>query len=124
MPAEIRNRLRGCAITHVATGVELGVDDEKSAEHPVFRRHPLTGEMAVFVTTPARCAAISGLGAAEADRMIRLLFEHSTRSTNIARHVWAAQDIVMWDNRCVLHRADHSGVLGDRVLHRGMVGSR
>jgi taurine dioxygenase len=27
----------------------------------------------------------------------------------------------MWDNRCVLHRADHDGVMGDRVMHRGMV---
>jgi taurine dioxygenase len=27
----------------------------------------------------------------------------------------------MWDNRCVMHRADHAGVLGDRVMHRGMV---
>jgi taurine dioxygenase len=27
----------------------------------------------------------------------------------------------MWDNGCVLHRADHDGVVGDRVLHRGMV---
>ena len=27
----------------------------------------------------------------------------------------------MWDNACVLHRADHSGVVGDRVMHRGMV---
>ena len=27
----------------------------------------------------------------------------------------------MWDNGCVLHRADHAGVVGDRVMHRGMV---
>jgi taurine dioxygenase len=27
----------------------------------------------------------------------------------------------MWDNRCVLHRADHTHVTGDRVMHRGMV---
>jgi taurine dioxygenase len=30
-------------------------------------------------------------------------------------------DVVMWDNRCVLHCADHRGVLGDRVMHREMV---
>jgi taurine dioxygenase len=37
------------------------------------------------------------------------------------RHTWRAGDVVMWDNACVLHRADHAGVVGDRVLHRGMV---
>jgi taurine dioxygenase len=29
----------------------------------------------------------------------------------------------MWDNGCVLHKADHAGVVGDRVMHRGMVAS-
>ncbi len=37
------------------------------------------------------------------------------------RHAWSPGDVVMWDNRCVLHRADHSDVVGDRVMHRGMV---
>jgi taurine dioxygenase len=27
----------------------------------------------------------------------------------------------MWDNACVLHRGDHAKVVGDRVMHRGMV---
>ncbi len=31
--------------------------------------------------------------------------------------------MVIWDNGCVLHRADHAGVVGDRVMHRGMVAS-
>ena len=49
------------------------------------------------------------------------LFDHSTRDDNVLRHSWAPGDVVMWDNRCVLHRADHDGVIGDRVMHRGMV---
>ena len=53
--------------------------------------------------------------------MIALLFEHSTADDNIYRHAWSPGDVVMWDNACVLHRADHANVLGDRVLHRGMV---
>jgi hypothetical protein len=46
----------------------------------------------VFPTTPRRCASVSGPG-----------------------------DVVMWDNRCVMQEADHSGVVGRRVMHRGMV---
>jgi len=34
------------------------------------------------------------------------------------RHRWAPGDGVVWDNRCVLHRADRDGVIGDRVMHR------
>jgi taurine dioxygenase len=47
--------------------------------------------------------------------------DHSTREHNVHRHSWSPGDVVMRDNRCVLHRADHSAVAGERVMHRGMV---
>jgi len=52
---------------------------------------------------------------------VAALLKHSTRDENIYRHEWAPGDVVMWDNGAVLHKADHSDVVGDRVLHRGMV---
>jgi taurine dioxygenase len=52
---------------------------------------------------------------------VAFLFEHSTREENILRHRWSPGDVVMWDNGCVLHRADHAHVVGDRVIHRRMV---
>jgi taurine dioxygenase len=57
----------------------------------------------------------------QAAEAVSYLFDHSTREHHIYRHAWSEGDIVMWDNRCVLHRADHNGVTGDRVMHRGMV---
>ena len=118
---DLRTRLEGRTITHVVTGLELGPDDEAAAEHPVFRAHPLTGRTALYLSTPKRCAAISGLDQDEADELVRVLYEHSTREDNTFRHAWSPGDVVMWDNACVLHRADHAGVVGDRVMHRGMV---
>jgi taurine dioxygenase len=73
------------------------------------------------VTAPARCVAVSGMSAAESAEVVRELFDHSTREDNTVRHAWSPGDVVMWDNACVLHKADHSGVVGDRVMHRGMV---
>jgi taurine dioxygenase len=87
----------------------------------VFRAHPISGRPALYLTTPARCTAISGLPADEADDLIRYLYEHSICAEHTLRHRWSAGDVLMWDNGCVLHRADHSAVRGDRVLHRGMV---
>jgi taurine dioxygenase len=55
---------------------------------------------------------------------VRYLFEHSTRPDNVYAHAWAPGDVVMWDNRCVMHKADHDGVVGDRTMHRGMVADR
>jgi alpha-ketoglutarate-dependent taurine dioxygenase len=68
---------------------------------------------------------MSNVGRARPPRLVaetvKYLFDHSTRATNVFRHAWSSGDVVIWDNRCVMHRADHTGVVGDRVMHRGMV---
>jgi taurine dioxygenase len=121
LPDDVRDALRGRAITHMVTGVQLDAGDERSAEHPVFARHPITGRTALYISTPSRCSAISGMDDSTAREMVALLFTHSTQYDNVYRHSWTPGDIVIWDNRCVLHRADHAHVVGDRVMHRGMV---
>jgi taurine dioxygenase len=121
LPEEERRRLRGHSIRHVVTGVELDEGDEREADHPIFRPHPLGGRTALYLTSAARCAAIDGMDADETAEAVEFLLAHSTREDNVHRHAWAPGDVVIWDNGCVLHRADHSGVVGDRVMHRGMV---
>lgn len=121
LPSEVRERLDGRTIRHVVTGLDLGADDETAAEHPVFRPHPRSGRTALYLSTPQRCVAISGMAQAEAEEMIDFLFAHSTKEENTYRHAWSPGDLVMWDNSAVLHKADHTDVHGDRVMHRGMV---
>jgi taurine dioxygenase len=118
---ELRASLRGRLIRHVVTGLTLHDGDEQAADHPIFRRHPLSGRTALYLSTPERCVAISGMPAAEGAELISLLYSYSTAPENTYRHRWSPGDVVMWDNGCVMHRADHAGVCGDRVLHRGMV---
>src|ERR1700761_1093815 len=124
LPSEVRYRLHGRTITHVVTGLDLDASQERQAEHPAFLVHPLTGRTALYLSTPQRCSAVSGMSASEAEDMVSFLFRHSTRADNVYRHAWSEGDIVMWDNRCVMHCADHSEVTGDRVMHRGMVTDR
>ncbi|WP_415975651.1 TauD/TfdA dioxygenase family protein [Rhodococcus sp. 077-4] len=119
LPADRRAYLAGRTVTHRVTGVAS--DTVSSAEHPLFAIHPVSGRTALALSAPGRCIAISGMSSDEADETVRYLFEHSTREDNVLRHAWAPDDLVMWDNRCVMHRADHSGVIGNRVMHRGMV---
>ncbi len=124
LPAELVERLQDRSIRHVVTGIDpalLGEDDDTEAEHPVFRPHPISGRTALYLTTPKRCAAISGLAEDEAADVVAQLYAHSTSQELSLRHSWAPGDVVMWDNGCVLHRGDHSDVVGDRVMHRGMV---
>jgi taurine dioxygenase len=121
LPADIRYEIRGRCITHVMTGLQRGAGAETSAAHPIVNVHPVSGRPYLYLSTPQRCAHISGMSREQAAEMVEFLFAHSTRADNIYRHTWSRGDVVMWDNRCVLHRADHAGVLGDRLMHRGMV---
>ena len=120
LPADVKTRLEGRTVRHVMTGLTLSDDETTEAEHPVFVTHPLSGRTAIYLSTPARCVSVSGLDERESAEAVRALYEHSTREANVYRHAWSTGDVVMWDNRCVLHRADHSDVNGDRVLHRGL----
>lgn len=121
LPRHVRAFLGGREITHVVTGVTPDGRQESSATHPIFMVHPVSGRTALYLSTPERCAEVSGLSPQDAAATVAYLFEHSTREDNVHRHAWSPGDVVMWDNRCVLHKADHHGVVGDRVLHRGMV---
>lgn len=121
LPEPLRRRIDGRSITHVMTGLVLDGDAETSAVHPIVRAHPLTGRPSLFLTSIPRCRSISGLDDDEARQILQALFEHSTAGENVMRHSWSSGDVVMWDNAAVLHRADHSQVIGDRVMHRGMI---
>jgi len=121
LPTKVRAALIGQTIRHVVTGLNLDGGEETAAEHPVFRRHPISGHTSLYISTPERCVSISGMGDAQAREMIAYLYQHSTAEANTYRHIWSPGDVVMWDNGCVLHRADHADVAGDRVMHRGMV---
>lgn len=128
LPPVAKRRLANAEVLHVASGVTLGPDRESQAWHPLFRRHPISGKTALFLSTPERCQAILGLSPADSEmsldrhrQVIRLLYQHSVRPYRHYRHCWQPGDIVIWDNRCTMHRADHSQVRGDRILHRGLV---
>jgi taurine dioxygenase len=121
LPDDLRARVEGRTLRHVVTGLELGPDDEAAAEHPVLRPHPVSGRVALYLDAPKRCAAISGMDEAESAETVTALLEHSTREDNVHRHDWRPGDVVIWDNGAVMHKADHDGVVGDRVMHRGMV---
>jgi taurine dioxygenase len=121
LPEDVRRTIDGRSITHVVTGLELDEEAETEATHPIVRPHPRTGRPSLFLTTPPRCASVSGLDAETAADLVETLFVHSTRGDNVHRHEWSHGDVVVWDNACVLHAADHTAVVGDRVFHRGMV---
>ncbi len=118
LPATVSAWLAGRSLLHAAKGPDGGI---RSARHPVLRRHPATGEIALFLSTPERCTGLSGVGEAASTRIVNILYRRSIRASHLYRHAWRDGDIVIWDDRTTMHRADHGAVVGDRVLHRGLV---
>jgi len=71
---------------------------------PIARRHDVTGRKSLYVSEMTT-VSIEGLTAEESAPILAFLYEHSTPPENVYRHVWKAADMILWDNRCVMHIA-------------------
>ncbi len=72
---------------------------------PLAIRHPDTGRSALYLNT-ARMEGIDGMQADAAFALIDALYAHATQSKYEYRHKWLAGDMVIWDNRSVMHQAN------------------
>jgi alpha-ketoglutarate-dependent taurine dioxygenase len=106
-------------------GAVLGQLDDRSGpgspppvDHPLVRVHPDTGVPALYLGNHA--SHIAGLPAPEGARLLEALLVHTTRREFVYSHRWRRGDLVMWDNRCLLHRAVANYEVGSerRILHR------
>ena len=90
------------------------------ATHPVFRRHDETGELGLYVCRAFTRRFIDWTRE-ESKALLEFLFDVSVRPEFQARHQWRRGDLVMWDNRSVLHYAVHDHGEDPRVIHRCQV---
>lgn len=95
--------------------------DAPRAQHPTVRTHDQSGRRALYVCK-AFTTRFSDWTRSESAPLLNYLFEHSTRPEFQARHQWKTGDLVMWDNRSVLHFAVHDHADDeDRTIHRCQV---
>jgi taurine dioxygenase len=73
-------------------------------EHPLVRVHPVTGRKSLYCS-PRFTIGLVGIGEEEGDKLLDELIAHAVKKEFRYRHRWADHDVVMWDNRCVNHRA-------------------
>lgn len=73
-------------------------------EHPLVVRHPVTGRSSLFLAKDV-VSGIVGMDDAEARPLIDELEDFATQERFVYRHRWSVGDLVVWDNRCTLHRA-------------------
>jgi len=98
-------------------------DEERSKWAPVpqrlVRRHPRTGRLSLYLSS--HIGGIHGWPVPEARMFVRDLTEHATRPRFVYSHRWRQWDLVMWDNRVVMHRARRYDHRQRRDLHRTTV---
>ena len=87
------------------------------ATHPLIRRHPETGRLAIYLNAN-RMSHVEGMPLDASDALLDRLIAHATQPRYQYRHVWRPGDLLLWDNRVTMHKAN--GDYGDerREMHR------
>jgi taurine dioxygenase len=128
LPEGLRNGIARLKAVHAATHSSAGVprkgfenvtDVSKvpGAQHPLVRTHPETGRKALFLGRRLN-AYIAGLPVAESERLLDILWEHTMQDRFVWRQDWRVGDLILWDNRCTMHRRDAFDPATRRLLHR------
>jgi alpha-ketoglutarate-dependent taurine dioxygenase len=100
---------------------EPPLPEHPAVDHPLVRTHPETGRKALYLGNHA--SHIRDMPEQEGVALLDELLQHTTQPRFCYAHRWRKGDLVMWDNRCLLHRAVANFDIGRyrRVLHRSMV---
>ena len=70
--------------------------------HPMSRVHPISGRRSLFISS--HIGRVEGMLVPEGKELIRDLMESATQREFVHSHSWSVGDLVMWDNRCTMHR--------------------
>jgi len=131
LPDPLKQRIAGRRVKHDGTYnsggyVRQGVtpsDDPREAPgalHPLVYTHPETGRPALYLGR-RRNAYIEGLDLAESEALLDDLWSHVDQTALTWTNVWQVGDLVLWDNRCTMHRRDPFDPNARRVMHRTQI---
>ncbi len=112
LPEVVKTQIDGLQAHHSIAysrqtlGFEFSEDEKeqlKGAIHPLVRTMPRTGRKTLYLASHA--FRIIGWPVPDARLLLRDLMEHATQRKFVYRHAWQVGDLVIWDNRCTMHRA-------------------
>jgi alpha-ketoglutarate-dependent 2,4-dichlorophenoxyacetate dioxygenase len=112
LPADVRRRIDGLVVEHSIFNSRAKVGSTEYSEREraslpgarqvLVRTIPETGRRALYLASHA--GGIVGMPQAEALKLIDELTAHATQRQFVYTHRWRENDLVMWDNRCTMHR--------------------
>jgi taurine dioxygenase len=133
LPEALKRRIAGLEIKHDATYNSGGYlrqgasadDDPRSspgAIHPLVCTHPDSRRRCLYLGR-RRNAYLVGLALADSESLLDELWAYATRDAFTWYNHWRVGDLVLWDNRCTMHRRDPFDSAQRRVMHRTQIRS-
>ena len=132
LPEDMKKRLAGLTCKHDSSHNSVGQvrkgfaeayeqrEDIPGAVHPLVAMHPETGRKVIYLGRRAR-AYIRELPPGESDALLNELYAHVSKPEFTWTQKWRHGDVVLWDNRCTLHRRDALDPNERRLLHRAQI---
>lgn len=131
LPPELKHAITGKTCRHDSSRNSAGelrkgfkeITDPREApgaNHPLIRTHPETRRNALFLGR-RQSAYINGLPLDESEDLLNRLWAHATQARFEWYQVWQVGDLVMWDNRCAMHRRDPFDASTRRLMHRTQI---
>ena len=131
LPAQLRNRVKDLTIKHDAAHTSVGslrsgfesFDDPREAPgatHAIITTHEETGEQALYLGR-REWAYIPGLSLEDSEALLDELWSYAALADNVWRQQWLPDDLIIWDNRRVLHRRDDFDRNARRLMKRCQV---
>jgi len=131
LPDALKRRADGLRIKHDGTynsggylreGVSATDDPRSSpgAVHPLVCTHPDSGRRCLYLGR-RRNAYLLGLDLAESEALLDQLWSYATRDEFTWYNNWRPGDLVLWDNRCTMHRRDPFDPAARRIMHRTQI---
>ena len=131
LPEGLRTRIDGLKAIHDATynsaggrrkGYEDVTDPRRSpgAHHGLVRTHPETKRKCLFLGR-RRNSYVLGLDLDESEALLDELWAHATQPQFAFRQQWQVGDLMVWDNRCTMHRRDAFDPAARRLMHRTQI---
>jgi taurine dioxygenase len=131
LPGALKARIEDLKIKHDGTynsggyvrqGVTVSDDPRLSpgALHPLVCTHPDTARRLLYLGR-RRNAYLAGLDRPASDALLNELWSYVAQPEFAWEHVWRVGDLVLWDNRCTMHRRDAFDPNARRIMHRTQV---
>jgi taurine dioxygenase len=131
LPLALKRRIEGLSLKHDGTynsggyvrqGVDAVDDPVRSpgAVHPLVCTHPESGRRVLYLGR-RRNAYVTGLPLNQSEALLDELWSYAERADLTWYNQWRIGDLVLWDNRCTMHRRDPFGAETRRIMHRTQI---